>query len=98
MLLTQKLEKLTGQETRMTILGHLQRGGTPSGADRVLATRLGTACVELIHTGTYGVMLALQNDNLVPVPLEDVAHKKKLVPQDHDWIRCARLVGTSFGD
>jgi 6-phosphofructokinase 1 len=96
--LTEQLEKMTGQESRLTILGHLQRGGTPSPADRLLATRLGTACAEVLHQRTYGVMLAARGDRIVPVPLEDVAGKKKFVPPDHPWIQAARLVGTSFGD
>lgn len=96
--LTEQLEKMTGQESRLTILGHLQRGGTPSPADRLLATRLGTACAEVLNQRTYGVMLAARGDRIVPVPLEDVAGKKKFVPPDHPWVQAARLVGTSFGD
>jgi len=96
--LTRKLEELTGMESRLTILGHLQRGGSPSSADRVLATRLGTACAELIHKGTTGVMVAARGEGIEPVPLEEVAGKKKLVPPDHPMIQSARLVGTSFGD
>ena len=96
--LTQELEKLTGQESRVTILGHLQRGGTPSAADRLLATRLGTSCADLLNQGVYGVMVAARGDGVEPVPLEDVAGKKKLVPPDHPWVQSARLVGTSLGD
>ena len=97
-LLTEQLEKITGQESRLTILGHLQRGGTPSPADRLLATRLGTSCAELLDQGTYGVMLAARGDGVEPVPLEDVAGKKKFVPPDHPWVQAARLVGVSFGN
>jgi ATP-dependent phosphofructokinase / diphosphate-dependent phosphofructokinase len=96
--LTQQLEKLTGQESRLTILGHLQRGGTPSALDRVLATWLGTRCAEVLSKGKYGVMLALQNDEVRPVPLEQVAGKKKLVPPNHPLVESARRVGTTFGD
>ena len=96
--LAHQLEQLTGLESRPSILGHLQRGGTPSAADRILATRLGTACASLINDGVSGVMVAAHGENAVPVPLEDVAGKKKLVPSDHPWIECARLVGASFGD
>ena len=96
--LTQELEKLTGQESRLTILGHLQRGGTPSAADRILATRLGTACATLLNKGKFGVMVAVQNNRFEPVNLEEVAGKKKLVPLDHPWIQSARLMSTSFGD
>ncbi len=96
--LAHQLERLTGLESRPSILGHLQRGGTPSAADRLLATRLGTACASLINEGVSGIMVAARGENAVPVPLEDVAGKKKLVPADHPWIESARLVGVSFGD
>jgi len=95
--LTRQLEGLTGQESRLTILGHLQRGGTPSAADRVLATRLGTACAETVAAGRFGVMLALQGTEIVPVPLEEVAGQKKLVPPDHPLVHAAEMVGTRFG-
>jgi ATP-dependent phosphofructokinase / diphosphate-dependent phosphofructokinase len=96
--LTKQLEKMSGQESRLTILGHLQRGGTPSAADRVLATWLGTRCVDSLREERYGVMLALRNNEVRPVPLKDVAGRKKLVPLDHPLIKAARLVGTTFGD
>jgi 6-phosphofructokinase 1 len=96
--LTEQLEQLTGIESRLTILGHLQRGGTPSAADRILATRLGTACAELVRDKTYGVMLAVRGDGVEPIPLADVAGKKKLVPLDHPWINAARLTGVCLGD
>ncbi len=96
--LAHQLEQLTGLESRPSILGHLQRGGTPSAADRLLATRLGTACASLINEGISGVMVAAHGEKAVPVPLKDVAGNKKLVPADHPWIGSARLVGVSFGD
>lgn len=96
--LAQELEQLTGLESRLTILGHLQRGGTPSAADRLLATRLGTACAELINQDIYGVMVAAHGEETRPVPLDQVAGKLKTVPLDHQWIRCARQVGTCLGD
>jgi len=96
--LTEKLEKVTGQESRLTILGHLQRGGTPTAADRLLCTRLGTACVEAILQERYGVMMALRGMEIVPVPIEEVAGQKKLVPPDHEWVQSAKAVGTCFGD
>jgi len=96
--LSQKLEEMTGLESRVTILGHLQRGGTPSAADRLLATRLGTACADLIAEGRFGVMVASRGEEAVPVPLEEVAGNKKLVPPDHPWVLSAKRVGTSFGD
>ncbi|MEA1898386.1 MAG: ATP-dependent 6-phosphofructokinase [Bacteroidota bacterium] len=96
--LAKELEKLTGLESRLTILGHLQRGGSPSAADRLLATRLGTACADYIHEGKYGNMVAVNGDETVPVPLEKVVGKIKLVPPDHAWLRSAREVGTCLGD
>lgn len=96
--LARQLEALTGLEARVTILGHVQRGGTPSPADRLLATRLGTTCAELLSEGVYGVMVAARGDGCQPVPPEEVAGKRKTVPLDHPWIHSARLVGTNLGD
>ncbi|MGW8193538.1 MAG: 6-phosphofructokinase [Desulforhopalus sp.] len=96
--LSQELEKMTGLESRVTILGHYQRGGTPSAADRVLATRLGSACIETIIRGESGVMIAVHGDGTKTVPLESVVGKKNLVPLDHPWVRAARDVGTCLGD
>jgi 6-phosphofructokinase 1 len=96
--LARQLEELTGLEARPTILGHLQRGGTPSAADRVLATRLGTACAGYIDDGVTGVMVAARGEGTEPVPLDKVAGNKKTVPPDHSWIQSARDVGVSFGD
>jgi 6-phosphofructokinase 1 len=96
--LARQLEELTGLESRLTSLGHLQRGGSPSPTDRLLATRLGTACADLIRRGEYGVMVAVRGEECVPMPLEEVAGNRKVVPPDHPWIESARMVGTSFGD
>ena len=96
--LTEHLEKITGQESRLTILGHLQRGGTPTAADRLLCTRLGTACVETLLKKQYGRMIAVRGMEILPVPIEEVAGRKKLVPPDHEWVQSARSVGTCFGD
>jgi len=96
--LSRQLEELTGLESRVTILGYLQRGGIPSAADRLLATRLGTACADLIEAERYGVMVAARGEGAEAVPLEKVAGKKKLIPPDHPWLDSARSVGTSFGD
>lgn len=96
--LAQQLEELTGLESRVTILGYVQRGGTPSPADRLLATRLGTACADLIHRGVFGVMVAARGDGAEPVPIEQVAGKIKTVPLGHPWIESARRVGTCLGD
>ena len=96
--LAKQLEELTQLESRVTILGYVQRGGTPSAADRLLATRLGSACGDLIHEGIFGVMVAARGDGTEPVPLEKVAGKRKAVPPDHQWIETARRVGTCMGD
>jgi ATP-dependent phosphofructokinase / diphosphate-dependent phosphofructokinase len=96
--LTQELEIMTGLESRLTILGHTQRGGTPSAADRMLATRLGSACVDCIEKGEYGVMVAVHGEGTKTVPLQEVVGRKKLVPLDHQWIQAARNVGTCLGD
>lgn len=96
--LANQLEKFTSLDTRVTILGYVQRGGAPSAADRMLATQLGTSCAELIAQGTYGVMAAFQSGSVVPVPLEEIAGKLKTVPLDHSWLHAARQVGTCLGD
>jgi ATP-dependent phosphofructokinase / diphosphate-dependent phosphofructokinase len=98
MRLAKQLEALTGLESRVTILGYLQRGGTPSAGDRLLATRLGTAAAELINRDVYGVMVAARGDGAEPVPLEQVVGKRRTVPLDHDWISSARSVNTCLGD
>ncbi len=96
--LARALQRLTGTEARVTTLGHVQRGGSPSASDRMLCTRLGTTAAELIAAGRYGCMVAVKGEDIVPVPLDEVAGKLKLVPQDHAMVRSARLVGTCMGD
>ena len=96
--LAKQLEELTHLESRVTILGYVQRGGIPSPADRLLATRLGSACGDLIHENVFGVMVAARGDGTEPVPLEKVAGKRKVVPPNHSWIETARRVGTCLGD
>jgi 6-phosphofructokinase 1 len=96
--LAKHLEELTNLEARVTILGYVQRGGTPSAADRLLATRLGTKCVELIQEDVFGVMVAARGESTKAVPVAQVAGNLKLVPRDHSWIESARRVGTSFGN
>ena len=98
MRLSALLQEMTGLESRVTILGHLQRGGAPSAADRILATRMGTACARLVNDGVSGVMVASRGEEAVPVPLDQVAGKRKTVPIDHPWIDAARKVGTCLGD
>jgi len=96
--MSRTLEEMTGLESRVTILGYLQRGGAPSAADRLLATRLGTTCATFIAQDHYGVMVAARGDGVEAVPLEEVAGNRKTVPVDHHWIDSARSVGTCLGD
>jgi 6-phosphofructokinase len=98
MRLAKQLEELTHLESRVTILGYVQRGGIPSPTDRLLASRLGAACADLIHENVFGVMVAARGDGTEPVPLEKVAGKRKIVPPDHPWVEAARRVGTCLGD
>ncbi len=96
--LSQQLEEMTGLESRLTILGHLQRGGTPSAADRVLATRLGSSCIKYIDEGVTGAMIAVTGETTTAIPLEEVVGKRLVVPLDHSWVNSARQVGTCLGD
>ncbi len=96
--LAHHLEHLTGLEARVTILGHVQRGGTPSSADRLLATTLGTAAVDLIADGVSGVMVGIRDGQPTPVPLDEVAGNRKTVPLDHRWFAAARALQVGFGD
>ena len=93
-----ELENLTGKETRSVVLGHLQRGGSPTAFDRTLATRFGGKAVELIQNGQFGKMVANHPPDLVPVPLGEVVGKTKTVPLDYDLVTTARALGVSFGD
>jgi ATP-dependent phosphofructokinase / diphosphate-dependent phosphofructokinase len=93
-----RIEELTGIETRTVVLGHLQRGGTPTPFDRVLATRLGTRAVEMIVDGHFDCMVGMQRNELVEVPLIEVAGGQRKVAPDDPLISVARSVGTSFGD
>lgn len=98
MQLAKELEQLTLVEARVTILGYVQRGGIPSASDRLLATRLGTACTQFIKNEQFGVMVAARGDGVEAVPLKDIVGKRKAVPLDHPWIASARNVGTCLGD
>jgi 6-phosphofructokinase 1 len=77
--LGQEIERLTGFETRVTVLGHVQRGGTPTPRDRVLATRFGLMAAELAHSGVFGQMVALRGDDVVAVSLDEVTAVLKTV-------------------
>lgn len=98
MRLAHQLEELTGLESRVTILGYVQRGGAPSAVDRLLATRLGTACADFLKRQVFGVMVAARGDGVEAVSLQEVASQRKEVPPDHEWVASARAVGTCLGD
>lgn len=93
-----QLEPYAGKEIRVCVPGHYQRGGPPCPYDRVLATRLGVAAASLIRQGRFGVMCAMVNERVLPVPLEEVAGKLKRVPPDGELARTAREIGVSLGD
>lgn len=92
------IEQKTGIETRVTILGHIQRGGSPSPYDRLLATRLGAAAAELAIQGDYGNLVALRQGVIQAVPLEQVETGIRSVPVDGPEVKAARAIGISFGD
>ncbi len=92
------LHRETGYETRSLVLGHLQRGGQPTAADRLLATRFGAAAVRAIESGERNVMVAYQSSNIIPISLERAISERKCVPLDYDVIRTARDLGISLGD
>lgn len=96
--LAEQIQKKTDQEVRITIPGHMQRGGSPCPYDRVLATRFGSAAAELILNQEYGYMVAIKNGEIVKVPLGDVAGKLKTVDPNATIIKEAKKIGISFGD
>lgn len=97
MLLARRLEEQTGLQTRITILGALVRGGTPTASDRLLATQLAEWGARMVSDGEFGRMAARVDGAMSSVPLEDVVDKHKLVPANHSWIRSAYQVGTCLG-
>lgn len=93
-----RIQKETGIEVRVTVPGHMQRGGSPDPFDRVLCTRLGSAAAQAIIDGDYGKMIAMVNGKTKRIPLEDVAGKLKVVEPDCQMIEEAKRIGISFGD
>src|SRR5438045_2949667 len=91
------LQQLTGKETRSLVLGHLQRGGMPTGYDRLLATRFGGAAVRAVADKKWGHMVALQSPHIVTIPMKQALQGGKCVEVNHDVVRTAREVGISFG-
>jgi ATP-dependent phosphofructokinase / diphosphate-dependent phosphofructokinase len=96
--IARQIESLTGLETRETILGYLQRGGSPSHQDRLLATRFGTYAAELIAGKKFGRMVSLKKGDITSLPLKETAGRIKLVPKNDSLIKEAKLIGTCFGD
>ncbi len=96
--IAQAVEQITGLETRETILGYIQRGGSPSPNDRILATRFGATAVEMIAKGKFGRMVARKGEEMTSVPLKDVGSKTRLVPTDFPLIGKGRKMGICFGD
>lgn len=93
-----EIAELTGHDVRVTVPGHIQRGGSPSAYDRFLSTMFGTKAAELIVNQQYGFMVGLRNNTVVPVPLSEVAGKLKCVPKDCQMIKAAKSIGVSFGN
>lgn len=96
--ISEALNKVSGVESRVSVLGYLQRGGSPVAYDRVLATQFGTMGAELLAKGEYGRMVAQKGMDVTSIPLEETAEKTKYVPKDHIAIISAKAAGTSFGD
>ena len=93
-----QIQKKTGREVRVTVPGHMQRGGSPCPYDRVFASRLGSEAGALILKGEYGFMVGYKNREIVKVPLEDVAGKLKMIDPDASIIKEAKMLGICFGD
>src|SRR3954463_13213988 len=96
--IAREITRITGKETRSLVLGHLQRGGMPTGYDRLLATRFGGAAVRAVADQKWGHMVALQSPNIVTIPIEEALAVPKRVDPTHDTVLTARATGISFGD
>jgi ATP-dependent phosphofructokinase / diphosphate-dependent phosphofructokinase len=96
--IAREIQRITGKETRSLILGHLQRGGMPTGYDRLLATRFGGAAVRAVAAEKWGHMIALQSPHIVSISIEEALREPKRVDPGHDVVLTARATGISFGD
>jgi len=92
------IQGMTGKETRSLVLGHLQRGGSPTTSDRLLALRFGAAAIRIVAERQFGMMVAFQPPGIVAIPLEQAIAQPRRVPLDSDTITTARDLGISFGD
>jgi 6-phosphofructokinase 1 len=92
------IEERTGKESRNLVLGHLQRGGSPSAFDRLTAQRFGAAAVRVVERGESGVMVSLDPPDVLTVPLAEVIRGQKLVPVAGDTVQTARDLGVCLGD
>jgi phosphofructokinase-like protein len=97
-MVAQHIGRITGMETRTTVLGHVVRGGAPVAADRVLATQFGHGAVELLMAGKFNRMVVMSDGKLGDIDLRQAMHTQRLVPLDHPLIATARAVRTNFGD
>ncbi|MEK6650713.1 MAG: 6-phosphofructokinase, partial [Bacteroidota bacterium] len=88
----------TGLETRVAVLGHVQRGGSPTPYDRILATKFGSMALQIAAEGKFGHMVSLRGTEVVAVPVKEAILKLRTVPPDSQLILAARAVGTAFGD
>jgi ATP-dependent phosphofructokinase / diphosphate-dependent phosphofructokinase len=95
--LAQLLQGRVPHEIRVTVLGHLQRGGSPSAFDRLLGTRFGVAAANLCARGQWGQMVALRGQQVVAVPIADAVDHPKLVPVDGELVQTARAIGIEMG-
>ncbi len=93
-----RIEELTGKETRVTILGHLQRGGSPTPYDRILSTKFGAFAIDLVAQRKFGRMVALKGNEIKNVKIEDAISRQKLVDPKGQAVAVAKAVGISFGD
>jgi ATP-dependent phosphofructokinase / diphosphate-dependent phosphofructokinase len=97
-IVTEEIEKKTGMETRLTVLGYLQRGGVPAPTDRILATQFGTAAAELAYKNEFGCLVVLKGNKISSIKFSEMTCNRKTVPLDDHLLKAARFVGTCFGD
>jgi len=97
-LVSKKIEQNTGRETRYTVLGHLQRGGSPTPYDRILSSKFGYYAIRLVAERKFSRMVALKGNEIKNVKIEDAIANQKLVQQDTQAVQCAKALGVAFGD